>query len=323
MNDDRRAVLLSLLALGASSLARATEAVPSGRLVYGFGATPVTNTLLPPVMAELQRLYRPSLGSNLVTLPGNAGQNALRSVMQAPPDGATALFLPSSVVTLAYKSDANDPLDQIFPVAAVTEFSLGFAVGPAVPPSVTDMRGYLDWVDQNSMQARVGVVGQGAGQHFVGNEIANRARVDLRAEPYKSGAAQLEDLRNGHLPAAVAIVYSATDALSQPSIRLLAHSGDRPLPGLPSTPTLVSLGLLETPVVESFGVFLSRRVDPAKARELGAAIDQALATAAVRDAIASVRMYVPGTTSQSYAASLVAERETWRTRIARSGFAAS
>lgn len=229
MNIHRRAMLWSLLAAGTSPFAHATDGPAFGRLVYGFGTTPVTDTLLPPILGELQSRYRPSLGTRLVTLPGNAGLNALKSVVQAPPDGATALMLPSTVITLALES-TEDPLDQIVPVAALSEFSLGFAVGPAIPSSVTNMEGYLDWVLKNPTQAHYGVVGLGAGQHFIGSEIASQAQVRLRAESYKSGTAQLEDLRTGRLPAAVAIVYTASDAVSQPSIRLLAHSGTGSFP---------------------------------------------------------------------------------------------
>lgn len=321
MNHHRRAILRALLAAGASPLVRAADIAAPGRLIYGFGMTPVTDTLLPPILAQLQGRYQPSLGTRLVTVPGNAGLNALRSVVQAPPDGATALLLPSTVITLA-STKADDPLEQIAPVAAVSEFSLGFAVGPSVPPSVTNMASYLDWVQQNPTQAHYGVVGLGAGQHFIGSEIAGQSRVRLRAESYKSGTAQLDDLRNGRLPAAVAIVYTASDALSQPSVRLLAHSGNRPLPGMPSIPTLVSLGLMTSPVVESFGVFVSRRVATGKISELGDAIDQMLMADAIRSTLASVRMYPPATNSTTYAASLVAERSDWTVRVAQRGFSA-
>lgn len=80
---------------------------------------------------------------------------------------------------------------------------------------------------------------------------------------------------------------------------------------------------MKAPVIESFGVFLSRGVEFGKIRELGDAIDQSLRVEPVRTALASVRMYPPTTNSATYSASLVAERKDWIARVAKRGFTAA
>ena len=76
-----------------------------------------------------------------------------RIAVDAPPaDGATSLMTPMSTIAIyphVFKSLSYNPFKHLAPVSLAATFTLGLAIGPAVPASVTDVRGLLDWMRAN------------------------------------------------------------------------------------------------------------------------------------------------------------------------------
>ena len=148
-----------------------------------------------------------------------------RIAVDAPPaDGATSLMTPMSTIAIyphVFKSLSYNPFKHLAPVSLAATFTLGLAIGPAVPASVTDVRGLLDWMRANP---KMGGLRVALGRHHTafsgsadladfGHGIAASALSRLRSRHLRSDgrADSFDDHRPGRLFAASRLRQAACD----------------------------------------------------------------------------------------------------------------
>ena len=107
------------------------------RLVTGFPPGGTSDTICRRVASKLA----PGYGKSVVVenRVGAGGQIAVQSFKSLPPDGASILQTPMSMLGIyphIYKKLQYDPVTDVMPVSLGATFDFGFAVGPAVPASV-------------------------------------------------------------------------------------------------------------------------------------------------------------------------------------------
>ncbi|HEX6723194.1 MAG TPA: tripartite tricarboxylate transporter substrate-binding protein, partial [Burkholderiaceae bacterium] len=151
MTVTRRDVLQSsaaaalLAGIGQRALAQAAphEAV---KIITGFPPGGTSDTICRRVASKLA----PGYGKSVVVenRTGAGGQIAVQSMKQMPPDGTAILQTPMSMLGVyphIYKKLQYDPIADVTPVSLGATFDFGFAVGPAVPANVTNIKEFLDW----------------------------------------------------------------------------------------------------------------------------------------------------------------------------------
>ena len=150
MSISRRNVLqsagASALLAGIGQSAWAQAQVESLKIVTGFPPGGTSDTICRRMAEKLVPGY--AKAAFVENKTGAGGQIAVQTVKAAPPDGTTILQTPMSMLGIyphIYKKLPYDPVADVVPVTLGCVFDFGFAVGPAVPASVTTVPACLAW----------------------------------------------------------------------------------------------------------------------------------------------------------------------------------
>jgi tripartite-type tricarboxylate transporter receptor subunit TctC len=302
-------------------LAKPLLAKPA-RIMVGFaagGGTDVTARILAEAM-------RGPYASTLIVenKPGAAARLAVEYVKNAEPDGSVMLFTPDFPITVypySFRSLTYDPVRDLTPVTPVTRSMLTFNIGPAVPESVTTLRGFVDWCRANPRKATFATTAAGGTPHFVGVMLANDAGVAITPVHYRGGAPALEDLIGGHVSASVNPVSEIREFSKSGIVRTLAVTGARRSSFLPDIPTMREAGF--DVIVDSWsGIFLPARVPERVVNALSAAIHQAVESPKMIENLARAGNAPAFEQPAQFAAIVRADLLRWGPVVKASGFIA-
>jgi tripartite-type tricarboxylate transporter receptor subunit TctC len=202
MNSQRRTFLhLALSTMTAPVLLRtaAAETYPSRavRLVVGFpaaGPVDIAGRMIAPYLSE--RLGQAFIIENR---PGESGNAATRSVVQAEPDGYTLLVCGpvNAINTTLFAGLDFDFGRDITPVASLYRVPLVIEVHPSVP--VRTVPELVAYARSHPGTLKVGYAGQGTPQHIGIELFKMMTGVDLTLVPYLGSAPALADLLAGSI----------------------------------------------------------------------------------------------------------------------------
>jgi tripartite-type tricarboxylate transporter receptor subunit TctC len=293
------------------------------RMIIGFPVGGGVDAAARPVVAGLARAY--PAGIIVESKPGATGRIAVEAVKNSPPDGATMLFTPDFALTIfphSYRRLGYDPINDLTPVAMCGRTSLALCVGPMVPETVKRPADLVRWLKANPQFASFASTGPGGTPHFAGTMFARAADLNLTHVPYKGGAPALQDIMGGQIALGFNPLSEALPQLKGGRVRVLATTGQQRSQFLPDVPTMIESGYKEVVTVTWMGVFMPARTPRAIVAAASAAINEVLATAAVRDAYAAVATEVAPSSPESLAASLKADIAHWEPIVRASGFTA-
>ncbi|MDP1541690.1 MAG: tripartite tricarboxylate transporter substrate-binding protein, partial [Polycyclovorans sp.] len=178
------------------------------KIVTGFPPGGTTDTLSRRVAEHLR-----SGGYAKATLvenkPGAGGQIAVQGMKGAPTDGSVLLLTPASMLMIyphIYKNLAYNAFTDVTAVSLGCVFDFGFCVGPAVPDSVKDIKGFLAWCKANPDKANYGSPAAGSVPHFIGVLLGQAGGIDLKHVPFRGSAPAVADLVAGQIQAVSAPV---------------------------------------------------------------------------------------------------------------------
>ena len=282
MNDrtvtlQRRQLLLAaggLAALGlAARPARAQEMLRQATLVIGSPAGGATD--------KMARMYADALrgryAENVIVenKPGAGGAIAYEGVKRSGvKDGSLVFLSPAYPIVISPHLVRNLPYDTLrdfVPVAPTGRSFMTYAVGPAVPESVTTFQQYLAWCKENPKQALYAAQ-TGSSQHLLGSVLALSTGVPLENVSYKGDAPAMQDLMGGHVPAVVLPIASALPLYRQGKLRVLASAKAQRSKSLPDVPTFTEMGYRDVLFQDWLGVFAPADTAPAQVKRLNEAI---------------------------------------------------
>lgn len=201
---NRRKILIHTAAAGALA---ASVGVPrwaraqSGpmRIVVGYPPGGGTDRAARLVADRLQQLLkRTVVVENRV---GAGGRLAAQQLVNTPPDQTVLLLANPAVMSvspLIYKDLKYDVQKDYVPVAAVTDYDFGVAVGSALP--VKEVQHMLAWIRANPTKANAGVPGTGSLPHFFSLMLSYMAQVNIEVVGYRGSAPLITDLIGGQIP---------------------------------------------------------------------------------------------------------------------------
>lgn len=329
MRLDRRQVL-QLTAGGAAALAlpsigRASEAplLDVATIIGGFAAGGTVDTLCRRTAHELSGVYARSVVVENRT--GAGGQIAVQAVTRSKPDGATILCTPMSIVGIyqfTYKKLPYDPVKELEPVSLGCVFDFGFAVGPAVPESVTTVKQFFEWVKQHPNQANFGSPGAGSAPHFVGDLIGRRNGVPLTHVAFRGTQPAIMDLIGGQIPAVSGPVGEFLPHLKDGRVRLIATSGSERSKFAPDIPTLVEQGMEGMAFSEWFGFFVAAGTPKNIVNRLSADIAKALKAQDAIEGLALMGLEARSSTPEEFAELFAKDTALWKPIVEQIGFTA-
>ncbi len=313
----------SALAALAASRAFGQAITKPARIIVGFAAGGGTDVLARLLGDKLRGTYAPNI--IVENRPGAAARIAVDYVKNADPDGSVMLFTPDFpfvVYPHSYKKLDYDPIRDFVPVATVGQSGLVFSVGSMVPESVKTVGDFVRWCKANPKQASFATTGAGATPHFVGVMLARSAGIDLTPVHYKGGAPALQDLLGGQIAASVNPASEVLPSIRAGKIRPLATSGTRRNRFVPEIPTFVEQGFKDVVVESWLGFFAPGKTPPATVSRINGAVNAALASDDLVQALAKFAVAPYATSPQEFAAIIRRDIDKWGPVVQASGFTA-
>ena len=256
---------------------------------------------------------REKLGATVVVEnKTGAGGRVAAQGFRATPANETALMIGNPAVNvvapLVFKNVGYDPFKDFVPVAQVSRYEFGVAVGPAVP--VKETTHLLAWLRANPDKANFGVPATGSLPHFFALMLADAAKVKPEVVGYRGSAPLLTDLIGGQLPVAVDTLDTLLPQHDGGKIRILAIGGAKRVPELPNVPTLKEAGL--DVVADGWNAFFAPASMPAaRVRELGSAIEAIMKSKEMQKKFRDANMEPVAAGPEATAKMIAAYRAKW------------
>ncbi len=181
-----------------------------------------------------ERLGQPVVIENR---PGAATNIATETVVRAPPDGYTLLFVaPTSAInaTLYEKLNFNF-LRDIAPVAGIIRIPNVMVVNPSVPAKTVPE--FIVYAKSNSGKVNMASPGVGTSVHLSGELFKMMTGIDMVHVPYKGAAPAITDLLGGQVQVMFGTMPSAIEYIRAGKLRALAvttAARSEELPDIPS-----------------------------------------------------------------------------------------
>jgi tripartite-type tricarboxylate transporter receptor subunit TctC len=279
-------------------------------LLVGFapgGANDILARIVAPPLAE-------RLGQSVVVdnRPGNAGLIAAQALAKSPADGSTLLLGSTGSQTMAphlARRLAYDPQRDLAAVAFVGDTPNALVVRPSLP--VQDVGELIELAKRRPGFLTYASSGNGTTLHLAGVLFAQMAEIELVHVSYKGNAPALQDIMGER----VDMIFSALPPLlplaKAGKLRILAVATPDRVAAAPNVPTIAEEGL---PGYESgtwYGVFAPGATPAAALDRLSRALDEALATRKVRDALVAQGVTPKKMTRGQFARLFAADYERW------------
>ena len=310
------------LLLAAAALAATPVLAQPGpiRIIVGYPAGATSDTLS-RIVAEHMAL---TLKQTVIVenKAGAGGRIANELVKAAPADGTTLLMTPVATMSIFPHSFPGqlryDPFKDFAPVAHLSNFQVGLAVGNAVPAKT--LAEYVAWVKADpTKNAFYGSAAAGSIPHFFGVMFARAAGITLDHVPYKGTASAMQALAGGEIAALSTVSADILTLVQADRARLLAVAGDQRDPAFPNVPTFKELGfnLVAKPW---YAMFAPAGTPAATINRLSKAAMAAVADPAVHKRLVEMGLDPTGLGPEHLATVLKEDYERWGPVIRASGF---
>mgnify|MGYP001196750713 CR=1 FL=1 len=317
---DRRQFTIAAAALaGAVPLARA-QTVDTLRIICGFPPGGTTDAVSRRVADKLRGNY--ARNAIVENKPGAGGRLGVEELRRSAADGSSMLLTPAGMITLyphIYRSLSYGPGD-VAPVSIGGRIEFGFGVGPAVPDSVRDLKGFLDWARAHPAQANYGSPGAGSPPHFLAALLAKDSGVDLRHVPYRGSAPGIQDLLGGQVTSFSSPVGDYLQYIQAGRLRLLATSGPTRSRFAPNVPTYAEQGFPGLVMGEWYGFFMPAGTPANIVERAARGIRAAVSAPDVVEAFAQLGVEAASNTPAELAAAVRAENAQWGPIVTKVGF---
>ncbi len=318
----RHALLLAggTLALGPAGArparAQAQEAWPvrQVRIIIPFAAGGPQDV---PARIIADRLSRRIGATFLVeNRPGVGGGLGAQAVAQAAPDGATLLFISSSIAILpTLQAQLNfDPIRDLQPLTVVCDLPAGLMV--RAESRFPDLAALLAEARAKPGTVTYGSGGVGSANHLAAAQMAALAGVEMVHVPYRGVSQAVNAVYAGEIDFCIGSTVEVLAHYRQGRARLLGMTLPARVPGVPEIPAIAEL-VPGYSAPNWFAMFAPKALPEALAGRLVAELTAMRADedlqARLNAAAAIIRMDGPG----PLAAQLAAEIPRWREVIRR------
>ncbi|WP_076999246.1 tripartite tricarboxylate transporter substrate binding protein [Variovorax sp. KK3] len=294
--DRRHALaLLGGIALApVASIAQAQAFVPGQpiKVLIGVPAGGTQDVLTRAIAHEV----RDSLGPLVVdNRSGAAGRIAVEAVKTAAPDGRTLLLGTASMMTMfpsAYRNLSYDPVQDFIPIVNAARFELALTVHKDVPANT--LPEFVTWAKAQGDKLSFASYGAGTPSHFLGEMLNRAAGLKMTHVPYRGSTPARQDLMGGTVPVYFDTVGGAQQMLGTGRAKVLATSGDKRSPLLPSLPTFVEAGYKDVVATAWFAFYAPRKTPQPIVDKLRAEFTRAVNTREVRQQLLQNGMYPVG-----------------------------
>ena len=276
-----------LLAGVAASAAAQDYPVKPLRMIVGYSPGGATD-----VLARLTAQHLGAgLGQNVVVenRPGATGVIALETVMRAPPDGYTLLFISSAEFTVLPALKKGLPFDSVRDFTGLAQMAsvpTVLVVHPDYPAKTIAELVAIAKAKPGSV--RWGSSGIGGGLHLQGEYFWKSAGAQATHVPYKGGGELVAAVLGRQIELTLIGVGTVARQVQGGQLRALAVTSDARSSALPTVPTLVESGFPDYRFSSWWGVVAPAGLPERIADRLATGLQAAGGQPAFRERIAGM-----------------------------------
>jgi tripartite-type tricarboxylate transporter receptor subunit TctC len=290
------------------------------RLVIGFpagSATDIGSRILAQALSTL-------LGQSVLVdnRPGASTGIAAATVAKAAPDGYTLFMAGNSnaVMPALQKDVPYDFFRDFSPVGLAITVPSILVVNPAL--GVSDVPQLVERVREAPGRVFFASSGNGTMSHLAGELFGFSIGSRMTHVPYKGSSLALTDLLSGAVPVMFAPASTVLPYIREGRLRALATTGAERSRLAPDLPTVAERGVPDYDTRIWFGVVAPVRTPGPVIERLAAAIDRALESPDVKDALAVQGMEPLRGDARRFAEQMRREMTRWSTLIRSRGITA-
>ena len=319
---NRRAFLTGAAALGVgagASIPALAQSFPSSVIRF---VVPNSASTPPDILARLVASALSDLEGWKIIVedkPGAVLTLGIREVLKQPADGYTPLSATTPIAAVpALMPNAGIDLDRDF--APVVRIGTGYnvlAVNPNVPVhSVAELVAFLK-KEPGKHTFSSGSFGTPA--HLLGELFKLETGVQVTHVPYNNFPRAIADLVAGVNTYQFITLLPVVQLINTGKLRALAVMGKKRNPVLPDVPTIAEAGFPQLVAEDWAGLLVKSGTPTDVIARLNRAVNAALRTAKMRDALARIGTDVGGGTPQEFGAHVHAETARWTKVIKDAG----
>ena len=251
--------------------------------------------------------------------PGASGNIGSQQAARAEPDGHTLLMTVNTFVMNAslFKSLPYDPQSSFAPIIEVATGSLALVVHPSLEADT--VAAFVAHAKARPDQINYASPGRGTPQHLAMELLKVTSGISLRHVPYSGSAGAVRDLVGGHVNAMFMPLHTALPLVADKQIRLLAVGGAQRSAMAPDVKTLAEQGVSGFDVDLWYGLLAPAGTSADIVARYNRVLNEVLAQASVREALAKQGMETRGGAPAQLAALIARDQPRWSKVVKNAG----
>jgi tripartite-type tricarboxylate transporter receptor subunit TctC len=251
--------------------------------------------------------------------PGAAGNIGTEMAASAPADGYTLveIITANTINATLYPNLSFDLSRDFVPVGLAATLPLILVVHPSVPAS--SVAELIAYAKKNPGKLNYASAGSGTGGHVAGELFKTMAGLDVQHVPYKGATPAVTDLIGGRVDFFFDGMPSALPHVQAGRLKVLAITTKTRSPTIPNVPTVAEAGLPGFEVSLWLGFMAPAGTPTDIVNRLNKEINDAVASASVRERFARLGLEPLTATPQEFGALIRSETAKWAEMIKRSG----
>ncbi len=292
------------------------------RIIVGFPPGGTTDSFARRVGDKLRGSF-----ANAVIVdnkPGGGGQVGVVTLKGAPADGSTILYTPASMFTIFPHSfpRLNYAASDVVPIGLGHATDHAFAVGPAVPESVRNIKDFAEWARANPGKATIANPGSGSMPHLLAGRLAMLANFPITNVPFAGSGPAIPQVLGGQVAGMSSPLGDMAQHHKTGKARILATSGPERSPYVPEVATYREQGFGELVIREWFGFFAPAGTPEAVRESINAALRAAMSQQDIRDFVTPLAGHIEAGSTADHARRLSADSEMGRRLVTALNFKA-
>ena len=253
--------------------------------------------------------------------PGASGNIGSQQAARAEPDGHTLLMTVNTFVMNAslFKSLPYDPQKSFAPIIEVATGSLALVVHLSLAAATVGE--FVAYAKARPDEINYASPGRGTPQHLAMELLKLSAGISLRHVPYSGSAGAVRDLVGGHVHAMFLPLHTALPLAADKQIRLLAVGSAARSAQAPDVLTLSEQGVSGFDVDLWYGLLAPAGTSAEVVARYNKVLNEILAQASVREALAKQGMEVKGGAPGQLAELIARDQPRWSKVVSDAGIA--